>query len=208
MKRFFLSALILSQILGCKSENVPPQRTQDIAALYQQFHGQYKIIGSVTSEPVDVNMDGIASTNLLTEIEELQTGTITSPYSKIRISKPSSVNPEPSFRFIQNWPEQYLRMGQGKVWDGIEMISFNPGYTFDYDMKVVIRNFSFSDDLKKLTVISDDSEKPFFKQSLPKSISVQSDGKLVVITNRRIYTSAGVKEVIITTTYERFTMTT
>lgn len=107
----------------------------------------------MTSAPPDVNLDGVSSTNLLTEIDELQAGTLPSPYSQIRIYKPSAVNPEPSFSFIQHWPEHFLRMGQGKVWDGIEMIPFNPGYTFDYDMKVVIRNFSFSDDLKQLTIV-------------------------------------------------------
>lgn len=208
MKNLFLSVLILIQIISCKSEDAPPKPTQDIDALYQQFHGKYKIISSVTSEPLDVNLDGISSTNLLTEIEELQTGTLTSPYSQINIGKPSDKNPEPSFIFVQNWPEQFLRMGKGKVWGGIEIIPFDPAYTFAYDMKVVARKFTFSEDLKHLTVISDNSETAFFKQSLPTSVSVLNDGNLVVITNRRIYTSAGVKEVTITTTYERFTRIT
>jgi hypothetical protein len=79
---------------------------------------------------------------------------------------------------------------------------------FGYDMKVLIREFSFSKDLKQLTVISDESEDPVFKLSSPRSVTVLNDGKLIVVANRRLYTSEGVKEVIVTTTYERFTMAT
>jgi hypothetical protein len=206
--RIILCALILSLLFGCKSEKAPLSPEQDLDALYTQFHGQYKIVSAVASEALDVNLDGTSSTNLLTEINELRTGTLTSAYSQVRIYKPSDVSPKPSFFFIQNWPHQFLRLEQGKVWDGVAIIPFNKSYTFGYDMKVLIREFSFSKDLKQLTVISDESEDPVFKLSSPRSVTVLNDGKLIVVANRRLYTSEGVKEVIVTTTYERFTMAT
>jgi hypothetical protein len=204
MKYLVISILILSQVLGCKSEDAPLPANENVDALYQQFHGKYKIVSSVSSESIDVNLDGVSSMDLLAEIEEL------SNISKldIRIYEPSDRNPKPTFIFTQAWPEQSLRMGSGRVWDGIEIISFNPAYNFAYDMKVVARSLSFSEDLRQLTVTPDDSEDPFFKQSAPKSVSVKDDGTLTVVANRRIYTSSGVREVTVTTIYERFTMST
>ena len=208
MKYLFISVLVLSQVFSCKSEDKSLPPAENFDALHQQFHGKYKIVSSVSSEPLDVNLDGSSSTNLLKEIEVLQTGTLTDPFSQITIHGPSKVDPKPSFTFMQAWPEQFVRMGGGKVWDGIEMIPFNPAYSFGYDMKVHYREFRFSEDLKQLTVLPDNSESPLFLQSVPKSVTVQQDGRLVVVANRRIYTSQGVKEVTVTTTYERFTMTT
>lgn len=207
MKRFFLPALLLIQIFGCKTQDTPAvPASQVVDALHQQFHGQYRIVSAVSNEALDVNLDGQASTNLLTEIDELTTGTLTSPYAQIRIHKPSQANPEPTFTFIQNWPAQFLRLGGGKVWDGVEMLPFNSAYSFAYDMKVVIRKLTFSDDLRELTAIADESEETVYRQSLPKSITVLDSGEIVVVATRRIYTSQGVKEVTVTTTYERFTM--
>lgn len=195
-------------MLSCKSKDPSPSQDDNFEAIHQQFHGKYKIVSSVSSEPLDVNLDGSYSSDLLTEIDELTTGTITNPYLEILISGSSKANPEPSFLFVQAWPEQFVRLGSGKVWDGIEMISFNPDYSFAYDMKVVYRAFEFSNDRKNLHVETNDSEEPLFSQSSPKTVTVLNDGKLVVVANRRIYTSSGVKQVTVTTTYERFTMTT
>ena len=204
MKYFFISILILSQVFGCKSKDSPLPANENVDALYQQFHGKYKIVSSVSSEPLDVNLDGVSSVDLLAEIEELPDIS----NLDIRIYGPSDSNPKPTFIFTQAWPEQSVRMGSGKVWDGIEIISFNPAYNFAYNMKVVVRSLNFSEDLKQLTVTPDDSEDPFFRQSAPKSVAVKNDGTLSVIANRRIYTSSGVREVTVTTIYERFTMST
>ncbi|MCF0040839.1 hypothetical protein [Dyadobacter fanqingshengii] len=204
MKFLFISILILSQVFDCTSEDSPLPASEAADALYQQFHGKYKIVSSVSSEPLDVNLDGESSMDLLAEIEELPNIS----NLDIRIYAPSDRNPRPTFIFTQAWPEQSIRMGSGKVWDGIETISFNPAYNFSYNMKVVARSFNFSEDLKQLIVTPDDSEDPFFRQSAPKSVLVKDDGTLAVIANRRIYTSNGVREVTVTTIYERFTMST
>ncbi|TDE12089.1 hypothetical protein [Dyadobacter psychrotolerans] len=187
-------------MLSCKSKDSSPLLNDNFEAIYQQFHGKYKIVSSVSSEPLDINLDGSSSSDLLTEIDELTTGTLTSPYLQIAINRSSKVNVKPSYLFIQAWPEQFVRMGSGKVWDGTEMIPFHPDYSFAYDMKVVFREFEFSKDRKNLTVKIDDSEKPLFSQSAPNTVTVLNDGKLVVVANRKIYTSLGVKQVTVTTT--------
>ena len=68
MKNLLISTLVLIQMLGCKSnEQIPQQETRNIDALYQQFHGKYRIVNAVSNEEVDVNLDGKASTDLLLE---------------------------------------------------------------------------------------------------------------------------------------------
>jgi hypothetical protein len=208
VKRVLFSSLVLLQLWGCKSNDniLQPKPHQDFEDLHQQFHGKYKIVSAVSSDAIDVNMDGNATTDLISEIEVLTTGTITSPYSEIIINEPSGSNPNRKFLFVQAWPQQFVRLGGGKSWDGMEMIPFHADYTFAYDMKVVYRQFDFSPDLKQLIVVSGKEEDPVFSQSAPKHVLVLGDGRIEVVANRKIYTSNGVKQVIVTTTYERFTI--
>ncbi|MHA4739602.1 hypothetical protein [Dyadobacter sp. MSC1_007] len=208
MKRILLIALTLAQMPACKTGDSPIPQNENVDLLYEQFHGRYKIVSSETSEALDVNLDGVASINLMTELEALQDEPLMGPSIEVRIHKASKAAPAPGFSFMQAWPEQFLRMGPGKVWDGIEMIPFNPNYSFAYDLKVLYRKLAFSEDLKTLTITPSEGENTFFLQSVPKSVNVQPDGKIVVVTERKIYTSSGVKEVLITTVFERYTMTT
>ena len=80
----------------------------DFNALYQQFHGRYKIISSTSSEPLDVNLDGTSSLDMLQEISELNFQEGKQYYVQLSIYRPSKNTPEPKFGFAQWWPEQYI----------------------------------------------------------------------------------------------------
>ncbi|MEO6684575.1 MAG: hypothetical protein ABIN24_01365, partial [Dyadobacter sp.] len=97
MKYYILSGLIFIQLISCKTQDAPPAANQNIEALQSQFQGKYRITTAVSSEALDVNQDGLLSTDLLTEIEELRTGTLTDPYSLINIYGPSKLHVNPSF---------------------------------------------------------------------------------------------------------------
>ncbi|WP_155296203.1 hypothetical protein [Spirosoma rigui] len=47
-----------------------------------------------------------------------------------------------------------------------------------------------------------------YRRVRPESVAVEANGQLRVVNKRRLYTRTSVKEMTITTRYERFTMTT
>lgn len=58
---------------GKKDTEIQPQvnqRTQHDQLIDQQFTGTWKLTSIKTSEPIDANLDGVASTNLMVEIPD------------------------------------------------------------------------------------------------------------------------------------------
>lgn len=207
MKKNLLVASILASVLSCK-DNDPIEKSKDVAALHAAFHGRYHITNAVTSEPIDIDMDGFPSTDLLIEMPVLRPESMGGYFTRISIFGASEKRNDPTFIFTQSWPEQYIRLSNGKVWDGLEMIPFDPANSFDFSTKVVSRQLTFSENLEEMIVTPDESEQPIFRQSSPKRVIIEDDGKITVIADRRIYTRTGVKQVTVTLTYERFSMDT
>jgi hypothetical protein len=181
--------------------------SENISALTQQFHGKYKLLSSISDQPVDVNLDGKATTNLRDEIADLTLQEGTQYHVDVRVYAPTTQVPAAGFLFLQWWPEQFIRTGPGKTWDGSELISYNPAYSVGYDFQGGARSFSFSADLKQLNVKPSEPENPH-RWVRPESVTVKDNGQLEVITKRRLYTREGVKDVTITSVYERYTMKT
>lgn len=212
MKTNWIITLLAGMWLaGCSRENsapnpvaVTPAPNEDGSVLYPQFHGKYKVITSTSSEPLDVNLDGNASTDMMQEIPELTTGP--QYYVQLNIYGPSKNSPKPSFIFSQWWPEQYIRLGS-QEWDGGQLLDYSPDYRVAYLTQGSFRSLSFSPDLKQITVNPGQNEDPF-RWVRPESVTVEDSGRLRVVNKRRLYTRAGVKEVVVTTVYERFTMST
>jgi hypothetical protein len=217
-----LALIGLAGVTGCSQKEsvlntvVSPTTDKEADMLRVQFQGKYKIVSSLSDVAIDVNQDGVASTNMLQEIPDLALDNQTKYNVELRITDPSLYNPAytpanypktPEYFFVQWWPEQFIRTGPGKVWDNNEKIAYNPNYVVDYEFQSTLRKFSFSSDHKQITVIPDDNGNPF-RWIRPESVTVQDNGQLKTVNKRRVYTSAGVTDVIITTVYERFTTIT
>lgn len=205
---WIIAVLVGLWLAGCSPDistlnSVAPN--ENVKALYQQFHGRYKVLLSIANEALDVNLDGKASVDMMLEIPELATGP--QYYIQLTIYGSSQHSPTPSFLFTQWWPEQYIRIGSGQEWDGGQLLDYNPSYRVAYLMQGGTRRLSFSPDLKQILVQPNENEKPFRWQR-PESVAVENTGRLRVVNKRWLYTGAGVKEVLITTVYERFTMST
>lgn len=189
-------------LAGCVPKDPAPYEV--VPTLYDKFHGKYKVISSVSSEAIDVNLDGKASTDMIQEIPEL-----TSPhrnYLELRIYGPNKYRSENAFLFTQWWPEQHI-WTNNKVWDG-EFIEYQPGLIVNYNMQGTTRHFSFSSNLSQLNVQPSPNENAF-RWVFPQSVTVDKNTDTIQVVNkRRLYTSAGVKEVVITTVYQRYTMIT
>lgn len=186
-------------LAGCSPNDPAPN--EDVNALYQRFHGKYKPVNSVASEPVDVNLDGKRSDNLFLEYNYLEEHTL-----EIYILGPSKYRSANSFHFVQFWPEQYVRTGFSTQWNG-EPLDYSSSYFADFAQQGSTRQFSFSTDVKRISVQPNENENSF-RGGRPESVTVEANGRLRVVNKRKLFTTTGVKEVVITTVYERYTMST
>ncbi len=76
MKRTILLWLAgLASLGACRQpQEVAPH--QDVEGLHMRFHGKYRLVYSTSSEALDVNLDGKASTDMLEEITDLPQSSI------------------------------------------------------------------------------------------------------------------------------------
>ena len=201
------TALLLMLLTGigtfsCNHSDSRVNPKDDIELLYQRFHGKYKIVSSVSSEPLDVNFDGVSSTNLLSEVRALNDY---GAFLELRVKYPD----RSVFLFTQFWPEQYIRTytGPNLEWNGLDTLSYNPTYSVSYAEQAGPCTFSFSDDMSQILVTANEKADKI-RWVKPESVFIEAQDRLRLINKRRIYTREGVKEVTITTLYERFTMIT
>ncbi|GAB3782303.1 hypothetical protein GCM10028818_37880 [Spirosoma horti] len=73
--RVFLFGFAVLGMTGCgkRDTHLQPQadqQSQHDQLIDQQFTGNWKLIGIKTLEPIDANLDGVASTDLMTEIPD------------------------------------------------------------------------------------------------------------------------------------------
>lgn len=196
-----VSLALLLAIVSCqRKESVPPKH--DVESLYQRFHGKYKIVSSTSSDSVDVNFDGISSTNLLKEIDALNNH---GNFLEIRVKNPD----KDILLFMQFWPEQYVYtyIGPTPDWNGSDTLNYNQKYSVDYAQQGSVYRFSFSDDLSQILITPNEKAHPV-RWLKPESAIIEPKDRFRLINKRWLYTKQGVKEVIITTVYERFTMET
>lgn len=205
-----LFPILFFAMMGCKKENpvLDPGiiEAQKIAALQNQFHGKYGIVSSVSNEAVDVNMDGVTSTDLFQEIDILPSEKNYHFDVEVRINGLNPFSAGPAYIFSQSWPEQYIRLENGE-WTGGPGLNYDPSLRIDFLRQGTSRQFHFSEDLKFLNVLSGEKENSY-RWVKPESVAVDPVGRLVIVNKRYLYTKNGVKKVSITSVYERFTKET
>ena len=186
-------------LTGCFQNDPIPKLTD----LQERFHGKYKAISSISSEALDVNLDGKVSTDMLQEIPEL-----TKPYQnylELRIYGPSAHSVLASFLFTQWWPEQYIWLNN-EEWKW-QPIAYDPKLIVNYAMQGATRTFSFSPGLDKLLIDPADADNSL-RWKRPEAVTVVGEHTIQVVNKKTVYTRSGSKEIVITTIYERFTTVT
>lgn len=190
-KTVCLQFSVILFLLSCKSDSLPANK--DAKQLYQSFHGKYEIISSNASEPIDVNLDGVSSTNLLTELAD-----IPNCHVEIRI--------QGIFLFDQFWPEPYF---SGIAGTGESMpASYDPRITVNYAMQGVGRQFEFDEKVEQILLLPDHPSVNQNRFPRPSSIKLLPGEMVEVTINKTFYTTAGIKNVQVVTLYKRYTMVT
>ncbi|HKG05192.1 MAG TPA: hypothetical protein VKB19_01970 [Pedobacter sp.] len=148
--------------------------------LKARFEGKYKIIKAVADRSVDLNLDGSASSNLMSEIPNLE-----KVYLDLRVNKKTG----PSI-YSQLWPNQFLSTPDPSGAVYVNFANQATGATFSIDLENM-----------KLNVFRDRPDPSF---PLPLSVSILPNNRLKIIMEKNIYTPDGWSKVHVEVEYERF----
>lgn len=176
---------------GCQKNTVEPN--EDTATLRNRFHGQYNIVSATADQAVDLNRDGQASTDLLTEIPNLgrKQSTLNVLIRDNGLKWFEELWPLPAL--TRNWnyssPDSLMVLGY----------LYNP----------VPRDFTVDKAVANLLVEPGAADKANGGRTpAPESVVIEGDGQLRVVTLRLLYINRTWQPVRITTVYKRFTSIT
>jgi hypothetical protein len=185
-----LFCFIAFTFINCKVDN---QENEIFNLDYEKFHGKYKIIKSTANELIDMNFDGKLSNNLITEIIDLKNSEL-----QLRIYKGG-------YLFLQTWEEPSFP----KTYDVFPTVFDPENIPRNYMSQGEIHTFEFTSDYKTIKVIrSQTSGSTDYKWTLPQSVNIVGDELIEIITNRKMYTSDGIKMIKITSLYKRYQKST
>lgn len=190
MKNGFLITIFAVLLISCNKD-----KTNDtIAQLKDKFHGKYEVISSVSKDAVDLNMDGIRSTDLLSENPEILNSGL-----ELRILN------EKEQLFEEQWPVEYISIPRGEIFDSSR---YHTTYSINYAL-YINHGFCIIDKDHKSIKLLDDIE----KNSINKLISIESilieENEIIEVTSiRKIYTINGWITTKIKSRYKRYTKMT
>ena len=157
--------------------------------VYERLHGKYEVVSSISTEAVDVNLDGTSSTDMLTEITDLAGTNL-----EIRIVS------KDKFYFMHFWPEQLFGYGP-------EPAGYDPSLTVNFARQGVSRTFSLDEANNRLEIHADTYQVPE-RFTFPSAVTIEGADTIKLVFSKRLYTLAGWKTATITTIYKRWTMVT
>jgi len=191
MKRLLYLLATASTLSGCQKNAVEP--SEDTAVLHDRFHGQYELVSSTADHAVDLNRDGQASTDLLTEIPNLGL-----PQSRLNVF----IRENGLKWFEDSWPQPYI----GRNWN---YSSPDSVMVYDYLYNPLPRDFTFDKAVTSLLVEPGPADKANGGRTpAPESVTIEGDGQLRVVTRRLLYIGRSWQPVRIITVYKRFTSIT
>ena len=192
MKILFPVVLVMgvSTLSSCQKSVEP---SEDTSALHDRFHGQYKIISATTEKAVDLNRDGQASTDLLTEI----------PLLGANQSRLNILIRENNLKWFEDhWPQPIIARNWNYNSPDSVMLT---GYLYN----PLPRDFTFDKPVANLLVEPGPVDKADGGRTpAPENVAIENDGQLRVTTLRLLYIGRSWQPIRIITVYKRFTSTT
>jgi len=191
MRKLIPLLLAVSTLSNCQKNTVEPN--EDTSALHDRFHGQYSIVSATAEKAVDLNRDGQASTDLLTEIPNLGL-----PQSRLNVF----IRENGLKWFEDSWPQPYI----GRNWN---YSSPDSVMVYNYLYNPLPRDFTFDEAVTSLLVEPGPADKANGGRTpAPESVTIEGDGQLRVVTRRLLYIGRSWQPVRIITVYKRFTSIT
>ena len=205
MMRIILFTLVLTLFFGCEEQRIRKHNSE----LDERFHGKYEIISSISDVPVDLNMDGTATTDLLSE-----NPLILSAYLEIRI------NDKKKRIFDNKYTKRLIDKSRKHLFEElwpVESFGYDPDTSsfltvsyINYSEWPNIYYFDFDTETYAVTLESASSttlEPPNTLISM-EEVAVEGEELLKVVNTRKLFTYDGWKVVRIESVYRRYTTVT
>lgn len=191
--RIGLLIMICSVFLMSCDKNDKSEQIK-LEELTEKFEGRYKLISSVADKALDINMDGISSTDLLLENPKLEKARL-----GIRIL-------EYGYHFIQEmWPMVSSQVSRNEVFDLNKVYST---YGLGYDSYYNLNTCLFNDDLTAIELLKDIQKDEVNTLISVESIQIEGKEIIKIKSVRRIYTIKGWLTSQIESRYKRYTSIT
>lgn len=192
MKRFTWIIISLLALSSCNKSDWHDNYEQ----LKLQYNGKYELLSSYSDDAVDLNMDGIYSTDLPNENPEIQkAGLEIKIIAKDRITEPGK------HIFNEKWPVAHVSYRGEEVSDTAR---YHDTYFIMYAMKLIGGSCQFEDN--NSTIILGE---PYINESSAlisfESIDVDENDIITLVTLRKLYTIDGWVVTRITSKYKRYT---
>lgn len=189
MRKELLIALCVLIFTSCSKDEV----VEDSESLKAQFQGKYELISAESEIPVDMNMDGVSSTDLFKENAQLSEAGI-----MIRI-----LDPKYEYHFFEEkWPMVSSQVSRDEVFDP------NKEYSADalgYDTYFNLGLFVFNADHTEIHLLEDPEKNSVNTLLSFESVMVDGNEEIEVITHRNLYTRKGWIATKIVSKYRRYT---
>jgi hypothetical protein len=190
MKKDLFVIVLTVLLVGC-SKDAP---FGNLEQLKEQFQGKYEVISSSSEDAVDLNMDGLTSTDLLSENPELAKSGL-----ELRILDADK------HLFEEKWPVENITVTDDRPFDPT---SYRPSYHIMYALYINPSLCQFDNDCKSIHLLDDLQQHPTNTLIRIESISIEENGIIKVATIRKLFTMTGWVTTKIASRYKRYTMDT
>lgn len=179
-------------LAGCQKEN---EKNSQIPFLREKFQGKYRILSSYSSIPVDLNNDGVESTNLLTENSLILFD------AKLICRIPTGYDSDRVFLLDEMWPTETDR--RPEITEVIPIYGV-PTETGAYNPYITLINATFTDDFKSAsaTILYPGM---YGKTLIDIYFEFLEDEIIKTTATRKLYTRTGWVTVEIESVYRRYT---
>lgn len=190
MKKRLLITICAIFLISCNKN----ESNENLVQLKEKFQGKYEVISSISEDAVDLNMDGITSTDLLSENPDISNSGL-----ELRI-----INDNEQL-FEEKWRVETIVISRGEIFDST---NYHPTYSIYYALYSNPISCQFEDDYKSIHLLGDIQQNSTNTLISMESITIGENETIKVITIRKLYSMKGWIRTKIESRYKRYTTTT
>ena len=194
-KYAYLTVFLLMALSGCEKDG---SQSEQYELLKHEFQGKYAWISSTSSSPVDLNMDGILSTDLFDELSQVNELEV-----EIKVLPNPRGNADFSATFATSWPEQTFTRNGAKT----EVVTtYDPAVSVSYQVLPINAVCDVDWNSNHFMISSDKYTTSSRTSTLPESVSykgITADREITVISRKSFYTSKGMVTTRVTSVFKR-----
>jgi len=190
MRKVFSITICTILLISCEKN----ASNENFESLKEKFNGKYEIISSISKDAVDLNMDGIASTNLISENSEIFNAGL-----ELKILNDSKL------LFEDKWPVETILNTEDGIFDST---CYHPTYIISYSLYINPISCQFEDNYSSIKLLENIQQNSTNKLISIESITIEENETIKVITIRKLYTMKGWIKTKIESRYKRYTSLT